>query len=273
MGNNYYLARNETNRRKMIMLKMKYLQLLFTIVFFSATSIISSEAAVKKVIRLSDTPSSLDVSIALNVRIIPSNKNEIHVLDDPSGCFDYSEKRGKLVLTRDDGKYSSENFVNIDLYLKKVDNLEKIQLSSVSSVDISGKIRLKKLLADLVGASRLSIDAEVDDFRLLVSGASSVSVNSKIRKLSMDISGASKIDVNSDFSDLKLFLSGASNVKIEGRGNSAILDVSGVSFFNGKRCYVQDAWLECSGMSKITIHAKVIRQESVSGMSSIRVLK
>lgn len=234
----------------------------------------------QEVIKLNTAPKELDVSTAISVEIISSNKNEMHVTCDSKESlerFRHKEINGKLELLRKSRggifnitKGDSER-IYIKLYTTNINKLELVDVSGASSVYSDEVLKNKKMILDLSGASKIDFDGEFDSLVTEVSGASKLIIKGNAVKLRTETSGASSFIYEGDFTTLEADVSGASKLTIEGRGDTANLDVSGASSFNGERCYVAKAKIDASGASKARVHAKLADNES-SGMSRVKIL-
>ena len=119
--------------------------------------------------------------------------------------------------------------------------------------------------------------------RLEASGGSDIDVDGTIAvsKLDMEISGGSDFDGKVEITTLKLHASGGSDVSISGKAQNITLDVSGGSDFNGYDLSADIANVEASGGSDVEItvnrelsaHASGGSDVTYKGSGSVRDVK
>ncbi|MFC1730692.1 head GIN domain-containing protein [candidate division KSB1 bacterium] len=91
----------------------------------------------------------------------------------------------------------------------------------------------------------------------------------KFQKLEMSISGASNVDFKMNVDKLALIISGASDLTLIGTAESAKIEVSGASETKGLDFIIQDAMVEASGASEVSINAKESLAVEISGASTV----
>lgn len=108
--------------------------------------------------------------------------------------------------------------------------------------------------------------------RLEVSGASFVQLMETLtlNDLSLSISGASELKGNIKVKSLHAELSGASVVKLTGDGETAAIEASGAAKFQGIDFKTDNAKIDASGASNISITANKVFTANASGGSSVR---
>ena len=251
-------------------------RLLVTTLVLVGVMALSAQAQTPMTISLKDSPTRLQVSHSIEVKIIPSTKNEMVVVEEgKGGTFKYTFENGKLTLSREKKSRRrwfnfGEDDIEVKLYVTDVTKLEEVSASGASEVDIKQSHVLNIRRVDLSGASSFEAQGSLRSTSVILSGASEFDFDGSIQQLSVDGSGASEVDVDGDITGkLSVDLSGASSMEYKGYVKEARIDVSGASSFKGKRATADTAWLEASGASKITLPTKDCKSSTASGMSSI----
>jgi hypothetical protein len=85
-------------------------------------------------------------------------------------------------------------------------------------------------------------------------------------------SGASEIDGDIEAGDVTIKVSGASDVRLEGDGQDLLLEVSGASQVNLEEFTVEDATLDLSGASEVTVSVNGVLNVNASGAADITYL-
>lgn len=111
------------------------------------------------------------------------------------------------------------------------------------------------------------------DFRLVVSGASSLKIDGiEVGNTNFEVSGASKVSGSINATDVKLEVSGASNIELEGAANNITLSASGTSKLNLANLPLNYANINLSGASEATIYAREKLDTVLSGASTLYFL-
>lgn len=235
-----------------------------------------NSAMAQKVFRLNDTPNKVDVSNLLKVEIIPSDKNEIHIIgdDETLATFIYKEAGNSLILSRKSPKLFRKKIetIKVKLYVRNPEKINEFDVSGASGVSYVLPQKADNFSVDLSGASKIYLEGLIRNLNIDVSGASKLETKGNYDTIDLDISGASKIILVGDFNDMEADISGASSVTVDGSGRRGDIEVSGASKFNGRKCYLDEASLEASGASSLTVNAKNVRNQIVHSASNIRVL-
>lgn len=225
---------------------------------------------------LESSPKALFISHAIDVEIVPADRNQI-VVEVESGHFDvfeYKYTNGELVLRRKNGFENRLKKADIDikLYVSDLTKLERIEASGASDVEIEGRNDLRLRSVQLSGASDFVAEGTLQNVVLVLSGASDFEFDGSTVNLDIDASGASDIDMRGNITGkLDVDLSGASSMDYKGVVADADIDVSGASSFKGKGAQAKVASLDASGASSIRIKVDKCRSKSASGMSTIKI--
>lgn len=143
---------------------------------------------------------------------------------------------------------------------------EKFEAKISGATSITGlQINSESARIVLSGASSISLKGKIETASYEISGASKASINQEIGGLKLSGSGASKIEFNGLFEFAELSLSGAVNLKLLGSGGKKIaLETSGACNFDSYNFPVEEMDIELSGVS----NAKVYVTKSISASSS-----
>ena len=107
--------------------------------------------------------------------------------------------------------------------------------------------------------------------RVEASGATYVNLTGTIKsdQLKIDISGASEIKGDLDVNKLAIEVSGASVVRLTGKAQSAFIEASGACMVNGYKLYIDSCKASSSGASGIRVFVKDHLIADASGGASI----
>ncbi len=156
------------------------------------------------------------VTGALNVDIIQGKTNEIRLLCSPEDekYFSYDIKNGDLILTcKNEGGNFSNGAMKVELTL---DNLEEIYCTGATNVTSNGKIQGKSLAIKVTGASDVTLDLDVVEVTLAITGASNLKLTGKANQLDIRSTGAS--DLSTDLMQVEkatVHATGASTVSVQ----------------------------------------------------------
>lgn len=108
--------------------------------------------------------------------------------------------------------------------------------------------------------------------RLEVSGASIINISGALKSnsLNLNASGASEIKGDVQVKDLQVGISGASVIRLTGSADNASIDASGAARANAFDLKVDNGKVEASGASHITITVNKELSANASGGSSIQ---
>ena len=96
-----------------------------------------------------------------------------------------------------------------------VSNLEMMDISGASDINIVGVLKSNDLLMKLSGASNIKGELDVNNGRFVLNGASDCKLSGKASRMKLQVSGASDFkgyDLKSDIAELSI--SGASDVQV-----------------------------------------------------------
>lgn len=178
----------------------------------------------------------------------------------------------------------------------KLKELTELECSGVSKVGFEGKFKGENLKIDANGVSKINADKmEVETLGIEVSGVSECSIMNLVANLcKVDNSGGSKVRIKGTNNTLSAELSGSSNLSVEcispadkiemdmsgataaelsGKANVLNAELSGASKCNAKELSVENAYIECSGASKVSVNADKVLGLNLSGASSLSIPK
>jgi len=115
----------------------------------------------------------------------------------------------------------------------------KIAMPQLETLDLSGAVK-----ATATGFS------SNQDFKMILSGASTAEINVEANDASFDISGASKVTGDLKVHDVRVDLSGASTARLDGSGNNLNIQASGASNADLAALTANDARVDLSGASR-----------------------
>jgi putative autotransporter adhesin-like protein len=147
--------------------------------------------------------------------------------------------------------------------------LEMLDASGASSVELTDPINVDDFKLVLSGASSMKGDIKGGNFNFDVNGASTGKINIKATSLKLSASGAStfKGDVSADKMDYDI--NGASTTDVDGTTNDLIISASGASNFRGGDLQAVSCKIEATGASSANINVSKTIDATASGASSI----
>ncbi|MBR8712660.1 GIN domain-containing protein [Porphyromonas levii] len=235
----------------------------------------ASAGDVKKNFDLDSSPRIIEVSSAIDVEVISSNRNMMEVVGSAKALkqFEYSLSKGKLVLKRKTKLFDNlvSGKIEIKLYITGVKDIVSIEASGASAVELESNVPLALRTLDISGASKISIEGQVRIFGADVSGASKLDFEGSAQEMILDLSGASRAEVDVlSVNELSVDVSGASGMELTGKVRRLVADVSGASRLDAQEAVIEAASLEASGASRITAKPIKVEHSSATGGSSIR---
>jgi len=197
----------------------------------------------------------VDVGSAFEVEINKSDSFSVIISADES-LFDYVEvsKIGETLKI-----YLKPRHIFTDFTIGAKTLKAEITMPALYGLQISG-------------ASKGTITGfkSSDDFSLDVSGASSLeTVDIEVDDVTFDVSGASGASGDMTADDVQFVVSGASSIELSGSADSITLEVSGASRVDLSDFPLDDADVELSGASEVTINVKGRLDTSLSGASRL----
>jgi hypothetical protein len=147
--------------------------------------------------------------------------------------------------------------------------LELLDASGASSVALTDPINVGDFKLVLSGASSMKGDIKGSDLDFDVNGASTGKINIKATSLKLSASGAStfKGDVNADKMDYDI--NGASTTDIDGTTTDLIISASGASTFRGGDLQAVSCKIQATGASSANINVSKTIDATANGASSI----
>lgn len=124
---------------------------------------------------------------------------------------------------------------------------------------------------ELSGATKSNVTGfkSSGDFKLSLSGASTLDLSIEAYDTSLTVSGASTVKGQLYVHDIRLNLSGASTAVLSGTGNNLNLQVSGASHASLDGLEVKDARAEVSGASRASVSPTGTLDIHLSGASTL----
>ncbi|PKP06112.1 MAG: hypothetical protein CVU10_00685 [Bacteroidetes bacterium HGW-Bacteroidetes-5] len=115
--------------------------------------------------------------------------------------------------------------IKVTVYIK---DLVSLNLSGASRLFTNSSFSPEKFEAKISGATSVKgLEINSQSARIVLSGASSITINGNIKTASYEISGASRANINQEIGGLKLSGSGASKIEFNGLFEFAELSLSG----------------------------------------------
>jgi len=171
--------------------------------------------------------SKLDISSTFKVEVVRAKAYEVEITADDN-LFDHIHVEKRGKSLRLYLDQGSYNRTTLEARVA-MPNLEALELSGVSEADLKGTWTPDDFAVDLSGASRARGRVETGRADLELSGSSKLTLQGTARKLSVDASGSSELDLGElAVEDADVELSGASSVTVN-VGGVLDADLSGAS--------------------------------------------
>jgi len=147
--------------------------------------------------------------------------------------------------------------------------LEMLDASGASSVELTDPINVGNFKLVLSGASSMKGEIKGGDFDFDVNGASTGKINIKATSVKLSASGAStfKGDVSAD--KMSYDINGASTTDVDGTTTELIVSASGASNFRGGDLQAVSCTIQATGASSANINVSKTIDATASGASSI----
>jgi len=147
--------------------------------------------------------------------------------------------------------------------------LEMLDASGASSVNITDPINVNNFKLVLSGASSLKGDIKGSDFNFDINGASTGKLNIKATSFKLSASGASTFKGNVTADKMDYDVNGASTTDIDGSTTDLIVSASGASNFRGADLQAVTCKIQATGASSANVNVSRTIDATASGASSI----
>ncbi|HEX5151717.1 MAG TPA: head GIN domain-containing protein [Parafilimonas sp.] len=148
--------------------------------------------------------------------------------------------------------------------------LQALEASGASSVELTDPINVGNFKLELSGASSMKGAIKAGDLDFELSGASNARIDFTATAFAMDQSGASTFKGLINSPKTNFDLSGASTTEINGTTTDLVIDASGASNFRGSDFTAVTCKVEATGASSASINVSKEIQATASGGSTIR---
>lgn len=177
---------------------------------------------------------------------------------------------GTLKIYVDNGLWNKWNWGNKHLraYVTFTD-LQMLDASGACSVELTDPITVGNFKLLLSGASTMKGDIKGDDINFDLSGASTAKINISGTSLVFSESGASTFKGNVNASKTNFDINGASTSEVDGSTSDLIVGASGASNFRGSDLKAESCKIEATGASSASINVSKTINATASGASSI----
>ena len=215
----------------------------------------------------------IKVSSAISLYLSQGNTQGVAVSSEDSKVTDRiitEVSNGTLKIYVESGAWNGWNWSNKHLkaYVTFTE-LQMLDASGASSVEITDPISVNNFKLVLSGASTLNGDIKGSDMDFDVNGASTAKVNVKASSFKFTSSGAStfKGDITADKMDYDV--AGASTTDVDGSTTDLTVSASGASNFKGSDLQAVSCKIEATGASSANINVSKDIDATASGASSI----
>ena len=271
---------------------MKRVLTLFTLLALALTVFAQTQ---KKEYKVSGYD-GLNVSGIFEIELIKSSNEVVTIETEDSKLFEFIKVNVSgsiLYLNYDTSKVPSNlkdkkgKPIKVTIYIKE---LASLNMSGVCRLFTEASFSPEKFEAKISGATSIAgLQINSESARIVLSGASSISLKGKIKTASYEISGASKANINQEIGGLKLSGSGASKIEFNGLfefaelslsgavnlillgsgGKRVVLEASGACNFDSYDFLVEDMDIELSGVTNAKVYVTKTIGASSSGGSNI----
>ena len=213
------------------------------------------------------------VSSAISVYLSQGNTQAVAVSSedqDVTAKIITEVSNGTLKIYVENGFWNKWNWGNKHLraYVTFT-QLQMLDASGASSVELTDPINIGDFKLVLSGASSMKGDIKGGDFDFDINGASTGRINVKATSFKLSASGAStfKGDVSADKMDYDV--NGASTTDVDGATTDLIVSASGASNFRGGDLQAVSCTIQATGASSANINVSKTLDATASGASSI----
>jgi hypothetical protein len=215
----------------------------------------------------------IKVSSAISLYLSQGNTQAVAVSsEDPdvTAKIITEVKNGVLKIYVENGFWNKWNWSNKHLraYVTFT-QLEMLDASGASSINITDPINVNDFKLVLSGASSIKGDIKGSDFDFDINGASTGKLNIKATSLKLAASGASTFKGNVTAEKMDYDVNGASTTDIDGSTTDLIVSASGASNFRGADLQAVSCKIEATGASSASINVSRTIDATASGASSI----
>ncbi len=178
---------------------------------------------------------------------------------------------GTLKIYVEDGAWNGWNWRNIHLkaYVTFT-TLESLDVSGACTVELTDPIHVNNFKMELSGASTINGQIKADDMEAELTGASTAKLSINASSFTLSQSGASNYKGDLNTPKASFDISGACVTDVNGKVSELIVDASGASNFRGDDLISENCKVEATGASSANINVSKDIQATASGGSNIR---
>jgi len=214
------------------------------------------------------------VSSAISLYLSQGNTQGVAVSsEDPSvtSKIKTDVRDGVLKIYVENGAWNGWNWSNKHLkaYVTFT-TLQALEASGASSVELTDPINVGNFKLELSGASSMKGAIKAGDLDFELNGASNAKIDFTATSFAMDQSGASSFRGAVNSPKTNFDLSGASTTEVNGTTTDLVIDASGASNFKGSDLTAVSCKVEATGASSASINVSKEIQATASGGSTIR---
>ncbi len=147
--------------------------------------------------------------------------------------------------------------------------LQMLDASGASSVELTDPINVNEFKLVLSGASNMKGDIKGGNLDFDVNGASTGKVNVKATSFKLSASGASTFKGDATADKMRYDVNGASTTDVDGTTGELSVHASGASNFRGGDLQAESCKIEATGASSASINVSKTIDATASGASSI----
>ncbi len=147
--------------------------------------------------------------------------------------------------------------------------LQMLDASGACSVELTDPINVNDFKLVLSGASSMKGDVKGGNLDFDVNGASTSKVNVKATSFKLSASGASTFKGDASADKMSYEVNGASTTDVDGTTTDLVVSASGASNFRGSDLQAQSCKIEATGASSANINVSKTIDATASGASSI----
>jgi hypothetical protein len=206
---------------------------------------------------------AIKITHAITAVILQGEKESVRIEGEPSDKRQIVVQNisGTLEVTMEEintGNKKNKNKSNYSYNKGSLKQIVYITVRDLKLLNCSGAVEVS-------GNSPIALQ----DLEVRVSGASKVSLNLQLNQLKLNTSGASEIHFNLQADQLFMTTSGASDIELIGKANGFEINSSGASKLNAFDFEVATAKISASGASDAKVNVAQQIELSVSGASEL----